>query len=283
MENLTPQEIQRLKDKAKQLRLDILDMSNHCGLTHVGGEFSMMEVAVALYYRYMNFNPEKLDCPDRDRFVLSKGHCADLLYNILIDHGVYTREEVYAEYNQPNGRFAMHPDRSLCKGVDASTGALGNGLSMAVGMALCGRMDDKNYRVFCMLGDGEIQEGAVWEAAMAGGYYKLGNLIAIVDYNKLQGCGPVEEHMGLHPLPDKFRAFNWDVYELQDGNDMEEVCKLLESLPASDSQTPRKPICIISNTVKGKGVSFAENNWQFHCGNFKGDLLAAAIASVEAM
>ena len=166
----------------------------------MGGGFSMVEMAVALYYDFLNWSPEKVDDPDRDRFILSKGHCGHVLYNILVDKGLYTKEELWSEYNQVGGRFGMHPNFHYLKGIEASTGSLGHGLSPSVGYALSARMDKRDYWVVCMTGDGEMDEGSNWEALMTGAQYGLGNLVLIVDKNQFQIGGTTTEIKSLEPL-----------------------------------------------------------------------------------
>lgn len=247
---MSNEKIQSLKEKAVQIRKDMYVTTNKIGYSHLGGGNSMLDVAVALYYDYLNWDPENVDDPNRDRFILSKGHCAHVLYNILVDKGLYEKEDLWNGYNTIGGKFGMHPNMHYIKGIEASTGSLGHGLSIALGMAYAGRVDKKDYRVICMTGDGEMDEGSIWEAIMAAAHHQLGNLVMIIDYNKHSVMGPVSEVMNLEPLADKLVAFNWDVLEM-DGHDMEDVYKTLHSLPPVDAQTPSKPIAIISHTVKG--------------------------------
>jgi transketolase len=242
--------IQELKEKAVQIRKDMYVTTNKIGYSHLGGGNSMMDVAVALYYDFMNWSPKMINDPDRDRFILSKGHCGHVLYNIMVDKGLHTKEELWNGYNQINGLFGMHPNFHYVKGIEASTGSLGHGLSIAFGMAIAGRVDKKNYRVICMVGDGELDEGSNWEAIMSAAHFSLGNLLLIVDYNKCSGSGSIKDVMNLEPLADKFRAFNWNVQEM-DGQDMEDIYNTLHALPSADSQTPVKPTVIISHTTKG--------------------------------
>lgn len=244
------EKVKALKEKAVQIRKDMYTTAYKIGYAHLGGGNSMLDVAVALYYDFMNWSPEQIHDPDRDRFILSKGHCGHVLYNILVDKGLYTHEDLWNGYNKIDGRFGMHPNMHYIDGIEASTGSLGHGLSIAFGMAVAGRVDKRNYRVICMTGDGEMDEGSVWEAIMAAAHYQLGNLVLIIDYNKCSCMGPVKDVMNLEPLADKLRAFNWDVLEM-DGHDMEDIVRTLHALPPSDSQTPKKPIAIISHTIKG--------------------------------
>jgi len=243
--------VKKLEEKVVQLRKDMYVTTNKIGYSHLGGGNSMLDMTVALYYDFLNWSPEMIDDPDRDRFVLSKGHCGHVLYNILVDKGVYTKEQLWTGYNQVNSIFGMHPNFHYVRGIEASTGSLGHGLPLAFGMAISARADKKDHWVVCMTGDGELDEGSNWEAIMSAAHFQLGNLILIVDYNKCSGVGPVKDVMNLDPLADKFKAFNWDVLEC-DGHNMEDILNTLHSLPEADSQTRRKPIAIISHTIKGK-------------------------------
>lgn len=274
--------VQRLTDKATKIRKDLVVYCNKVGFSHMGGPLSMCDVAVALYYQYMRFDPKNYKAPDRDRFILSKGHCACLLYNIFTDMGLFTKEQLYGEYNRPDGRFGQHPNRMYLPMFEASTGSLGHGLSLAFGYALGGRSEKADYRVFCVVGDGELDEGSNWEAIMAAANYKLGNLTLIVDRNRIMGCRPTEDTIALEPLGDKLKAFNWDVVSI-DGNDMAQVAQAFASLPERNSTAPRKPIAIIANTVKGKGVSFMENDPGWHLGGLDDAKMQEALDSIDAI
>ena len=250
-------DIERLKAleaKTEQIRKDICVTTNHIGYSHMGGGMSMAEMIVALYYDFLNWSPEKISDPDRDRFVLSKGHCVHVLYNIFVDKGMYTKEDLWSEYNQIGGRFGMHANHHYVPGLEASTGSLGHGLSLAVGMALAARLNKNDHWVICMTGDGEMDEGSNWEALMSASHYGLGNFICMVDKNKFQIGGSTNAVMSLEPLDEKLRAFGFDVIEIADANDMEQVLEALDSLPKPDSQTRKKPIAIICNTLKGIGM-----------------------------
>jgi len=281
MANIDKKLIEWLEAKALQIRKDICITTSKIGYSHIGGGLSMTDMVVALYYHFLNFDPKNPKDPDRDRFVLSKGHCAHVLYNVFVDLGMYKKEDLYNEYNKIGGRFGMHPNRLYVNGIEASTGSLGHGASIAVGMALAARIDKKNHRIICMTGDGELDAGTNWEAFMCAGHYQLGNLIHIVDHNHLQINGTTDEIMTLEPLDDKFRAFGWDVITI-DGNNMEEVVQTFSAMPKADSQIKRKPLCIIANTIKSKGISFAENNPDWHIGIMSGDILDGALQSIEA-
>jgi transketolase len=272
--------VARLEDKAYKIRKDLLNFVYNIGMGHLGGELSIVDFSVALYYKYMNFDPKNPDWPDRDRLILSKGHCGETLYTIFSDLGMYEMDYMIKHFESlDTAVFGQHPNRKYVKGIEASTGSLGHGLSLSVGLALGARMQKANWRTICIVGDGEIQEGSNWEAIMSAAQFKLGNLICIVDKNRMQMSGTTAETMNIDPLDDKFRAFNWDVMEMQ-GNDMEDIVRTFEQLPAP-SLEPRNPLCIIAHTTKGCGVDFMENTWKWHGGGIAKPQLDEALASVE--
>ena len=248
------QTVAQLEDKCVDIRSNLLNFIHRIGMGHLGGELSIVEMAVALYYKYLNFDVLNPKQEGRDRFILSKGHCGHVLYNIFVDKGLYTKEELWSEYNQVGGRFGMHPNFHYLKGIEASTGSLGHGLSLSVGYALSARMDKRDYWVVCMTGDGEMDEGSNWEALMTGAQYGLGNLVLIVDKNQFQIGGTTTEIKSLEPLDKRLESFGWDVINIENGNDMAQVLAALDKLPKPDSQTRRRPIAIISNTLKGIGM-----------------------------
>ena len=270
--NVSTERVKELRRKANQIRRDICVTTSKIGYSHLGGGMSMTDLVTALYYDFLNFDPKNPRDPDRDRFVLSKGHCAHVLYNIFVDKGMYTKEELWNEYNQIGGRFGMHPNYLYIPGIDASTGSLGQGMALAIGMALAGRLDKKNYRVVCLTGDGELQEGSNWEAFMCAGHYGLGNLVTIVDKNRVQAVGWTKDIMDIDPLDAKLQAFGWETITI-DGHDMKQILETLHSLPASDSQTRRKPIAIIANTNKGETLPGLENTTDCHLRPMPDDLL----------
>lgn len=243
---------------AAKARLLGLDMVYRAQSGHLGGSFSSVDILTVLYFRVLRINPEEPENPDRDRFILSKGHCTPALYPILALRGYFPEEELKL-FRSIDGDMSGHAEMHHIKGVDMSTGSLGQGFSVAVGMALAGKMDDKSYRVYVLLGDGEIEEGQVWEAAMAAAKYRLDNLCAIVDVNGLQIDGRTADVMPSDPLNEKFSAFGWNVVQT-DGHDFEQ---LERSFDAAREQTGR-PTVILAETVKGKGVSFMENNPAWH-------------------
>ena len=271
---LTPTEIATLKEKAAQLRCDMVDVTVWSGGAHIGGSLSMTDVLTALYYHYLRVKPDEPDWPDRDRFVLSKGHGGVGLAALLADKG-YFDKELLKEFNHFKSPFGMHLDGNKVSGVDASTGSLGHGLAMAVGMALGARFQKQTWRTYCLLGDGECNEGSVWEAAMAAHHFKLDTLTAFVDRNRMMIDGLTEDIMSLEPLADKWRAFGWDVREI-DGHDYAEIGEAIEAAQA----TTGLPSVIICRTVKGKGVDFMEDQVKWHYGSVDSELAAQAKASI---
>lgn len=261
---------------AWRLRRHTLEMTSRAGSSHVGTNFSMAELLAVLYSGALRVDPARPDHPDRDRFILSKGHGAAALYAVLAEAGFFPMAWLDTFY--ANGsKLAGHITHRGVPGVELSTGSLGHGLSVATGMALAGKRDGRPYRVVCLLSDGECDEGSNWEPALFAPQHGLDNLVVIVDYNKIQSMGTVEEVMDLEPFADKWRAFRWHTVEV-DGHDVEAVWEALAAVPA----TPGRPTCVIAHTVKGKGVSFMEETllWHYRCP--KGDELEAALAELEA-
>lgn len=259
-----------LTQKALEVRRGICRMVNRAQQGHIGGALSETDYLVALYYHILRVDPSRPDWPQRDRFVLSKGHCVEPLYYILADKGFFPREELL-NFSLPGSPLIGHTNREV-PGIEMNTGALGHGLSGACGMALAGQKDHADWRVFCLLGDGELAEGSVWEAAMFAGHYQLDNLYVAVDRNRLQISGPTEDIMRLEPLADRFAAFGFEVSQC-DGNDMDAVISSLEA----SFQRKGKPHVLILNTLKGKGVSFMEGQTSWHHGRITPDELAEAL------
>lgn len=258
MTAIAEETIASLAQHANNMRQEIVKMVAAANSGHPGGSLSAADILAVLYFHEMNVGADKVNDPDRDRFVLSKGHASPVLYAALAEKGYLPKEEL-ATFRKINSRLQGHPSKKMLPGVEQSTGSLGQGLSAANGMALAGRLDKRDYRVYTLLGDGEIQEGMVWEAAMAAGHYKLDNLVAILDYNHLQIDGNVEDIMNVGPIADKFRAFNWHVIEI-DGHNLEEIIAAFEEAKAVKGQ----PTFIVAHTVKGKGVSYMENACGWH-------------------
>ena len=240
-------------------RLLGLDMVYHCASGHLGGSFSAMDILTVLYFDVMRVDPKDPKDPDRDRFVLSKGHCTPALYPILAQRGYFPEEELKM-CRSVEGHMSGHAEMHHVKGVDMSTGSLGQGISAAVGMAVAAKHWGDTYRTYALLGDGESEEGQVWEAAMFAGNQQLDNLCVIVDHNGLQIDGSVEEVNDPMPLADKFRAFKFHVVELADGNDFDQIRAAFAEARATKGQ----PTAIIAETMKGKGVSFMENQVGWH-------------------
>ncbi|OPZ73166.1 MAG: Transketolase 1 [Firmicutes bacterium ADurb.Bin456] len=250
--------IKELENKARVLRRHIIQMISRAGSGHPGGSLSAADIIAALYFHELRLDPAWPEWPDRDRFVLSKGHAAPVLYAALAERGFFPVEEL-KELRRLGSRLQGHPDMSKVPGVEMSTGSLGQGLSAANGMALAARLDGRGYRVYVLLGDGEIQEGQVWEAAMAAAHYKLDNVTAFLDHNGYQIDGPVREIMSPEPVADKWRAFGWHVIEI-DGHRMDQILGALTEARA----TRGCPTMIVAETVKGRGVSFMEGQVDWH-------------------
>ncbi|SKA93640.1 transketolase [Caloramator quimbayensis] len=246
-------EIKQLELKSKHVRRLIIDEIGKLGVGHIGGCLSPVEALVVLYYKVMNIDPKNPDMEGRDRFVLSKGHAGPALYAVLADKG-YFDISMLDTLNRPETNLPSHCDMLKTRGIDMTTGSLGQGISCAVGMAKASKILKDNAYIYCMIGDGESQEGQVWEAAMAAAHFKLDNLIAFTDYNKLQIDGTVDEVMSLLNVEEKWKAFGWNVYSV-DGHDINEIYNAL----LKSKETKGKPSMIILNTIKGKGVSFIEN------------------------
>lgn len=244
--------------RAAEVRLEIVKAMGPGRFHHFGGSLSATDVLVALYYHTMRYRPGEPDWPERDRLVLSKGHAVPALYVCLAMCGFFPRSEL-GTLKTFGSNLQGHPDMRKTCGLEANTGSLGMGLSVANGMALAGRATSRDYRVYAVLGDGECQEGQVWEAAMTAGHYRLDTLTAIVDRNELQAMGRTEERMSVEPLAEKWRAFGWETFEI-DGHEMREVCEALDAA----GEVKGKPAAIIAHTVKGKGVAFMEGKPGFH-------------------
>ncbi len=251
--------IQQLQNTCVDLKKNIITMIYKAQSGHPGGSLSVAEFVTACYFREMNIDPENPKWPDRDRFVLSKGHVCPAQYAALAMKGFFPME-VLDTLRKERSILQGHPDSKKCPGIDISTGSLGQGLACAVGMALAAKMNGKSYRVFSALGDGECDEGEIWEACHTANKYKLDNLVAFVDYNNLQLDGTCDEIMPLGDLAAKFRTFGFDVYEI-DGNDMQQMVAALDLALAVKNG---KPKCILGHTVKGKGVSYMENQCSWH-------------------
>lgn len=259
--------------KAQELRRSVVEMVYRGQTGHIGGDLSECDLLTVLYYHVMHLDAQHPDDPDRDRFVLSKGHCVETYYAILADKGFIAKDELKT-FSMYKSRLIGHPNREI-PGIEANTGALGHGLSIASGMALAGKRQNKSYNVYCLMGDGELAEGSIWEAAMFAANYKLDNLYAVIDRNHLQISGPTEEVMKLEPLKAKWISFGFEVVCI-DGNNMNEILNAFDYL----SGLSGKPKLILADTVKGKGVSFMENNAKWHHGSLTDKQYKMAMAEL---
>ncbi|MEK4906060.1 transketolase [Niallia sp. FSL M8-0099] len=252
-------DIKKLERKAAEIRMTVIDMVYEAGTGHTGSSLSNTDILTVLFYEVMKNDPVNPNWEERDRYIQSKGHAVESYWAVLADKGYFPKEELKT-FSKFNTRLIGHPNNKV-PGVEMNTGALGHGLSISVGMALAAKMDYKDYRVFTLMGDGELAEGSVWEAAMAASQYKLDNLVGIVDRNRLQITGSTDDVMSNEPLDKKWESFGWDVIEV-DGNDIAELVQVFHSIP----KTEGKPTIILANTIKGKGISFAENEagWHHH-------------------
>jgi len=280
--NATPE---FLADRARFVRLETVRLTRIAGAGHYSSTFSAAELFAALYYAHMRIDPARPNWPDRDRFILSKGHAAIGLYPVLADLGFFD-PALLDDYTRLGSPFGDHPDMKKIKGVDFSSGSLGHGLSIGVGMALAGRVQQRDYRVYCMLGDGELHEGQVWEAAMAASHFQLQGLVGIVDRNGLCIDGHTEEIMGIEPIDERFRSFGWQVRRI-DGHDFDAILATLGGLEPAGIGAPQM---IIADTIKGRGVRMMEGNLNWHVGNLVGrdydavvDELQRGLAPVAAL
>ncbi len=251
-------DIEELKKKANDIRIGIIEGVYGAKSGHPGGSLSCADILAVLYFNQMNIDPAKSKDESRDRFVLSKGHAAPALYSALANRGYFDANEL-SKLRHIDSNLSGHPDMNKVPGVDASTGSLGQGLSIANGMALSSKLNSKGIRVYCLLGDGEIQEGQIWEAAMTASHYKLDNLCVIVDNNNLQIDGTIEDIMSPYPIDEKFKSFGFNVINI-DGHDIVQIVKAFDTAKTVKG----KPTVIIAKTVKGKGVSFMENKVGWH-------------------
>jgi transketolase len=271
---LSEQHVHRLERIARRIRCHVVRTISEASAGHPGGSLSEADILTALYFHVMQIDPQRPDWENRDRFVLSKGHGAAGLYAALTERG-YFSPGLLKTFGRINSSLQVHPDMHMIPGIEISTGALGQGLSAALGIALAARLDRKTFHVYCLIGDGESQEGQVWEAAEAAAHYRVDNLTVILDYNGVQLMGPVSEIMEVAPLADKWRSFNWAVTEI-DGHDMKEIITALES--ARESQG--KPCIVIAHTIKGKGVSYMEGQSAWHGKPPNEEQLARALADL---
>lgn len=274
MRAIQEEAIKLVETRALEMRRDIVKMLAKAGSGHTGGSLSAADIVASLYFWEMQVDPARPDWEDRDRFVLSKGHAAPVLYAALARRGFFPHE-LLSTLRKLGSPLQGHPDRKKLPGVEASTGSLGQGISWAVGMALAAKMDQKDYRVYALLGDGELEEGLVWEAAMAAAHYKLDNLLVFVDNNGLQIDGRIVDVLSPEPIPDKFRAFGWEILYIN-GHSCQEIMQALEYGRSIEG----RPVAIIARTLKGKGCSFMEDRAEWHGVAPKEDELQRALAEL---
>lgn len=273
------QQIARLKELAYEMRKKLLQFcGSYEGTVHIGGDLSATDMLIALYHYGMNIDPNDICMPERDRFIMSKGHGAFAMYLAMALRGFFNYDEIVCTYGKCGSAYGMHPCKVQLPGVECSSGSLGQGLAMAVGLALSAKHKKMNSRVFCMMGDGETCEGEVWESALCASSYKLGNLVGIVDRNRLFMTSATEDFITMEPYADKWRAFGWNVVEI-DGHDMKAITNAFDGLPGASTDVPTM---FVSNTIKGKGVSFMENAVGWHAGCLGHDDMVRALADLEA-
>lgn len=272
---VTKEEVKVLKEKANLMRLDIVEMIGHGKVGHLGGSCSSADVVAALYFYKMKLDAKNPKFPGRDRFLLSKGHAALVQYAALAEAGFFQKEELY-KVKELGAMLQGHPDMTKTPGIEANTGSLGQGLSIACGIALGLRLDESTNKVYVIIGDGELAEGQIWEAAMAASYYEMDNLVAILDRNRLQATGAIVDRFNTNPINSKWEAFGWHIIEI-DGHDMEQICNALDKA----DEIKGKPVIIIANTVKGKCISFAENNAAFHNGSMTSEQYCQAVKDLS--
>ncbi len=264
-------QIQALQEHSKAIRREIVQMASRVKSAHIGGNFSVTDLLVGLYFSFLNIDPQNSQSVDRDRLVFSKGHCAASLYATLAERG-FAPKMVLADYFADGKLLTGHPTKGCLPGVETSTGSLGHGLPVGAGLAYAAKKDGRSYRSVVVMSDGECDEGSVWEAALFAHQNKLNNLVAVVDYNKLQGFGRTEEVASLEPFADKWKSFGWGVIEIN-GHDFCEILHALSSLPLEKD----KPSVIIAHTIKGKGVSFMENTLDWHYKYPQGEEITKAL------
>jgi len=275
LSRLNEDEIKKLQDIAREIRCSVLTMVKEAKVGHIGGSLSITDILVALYFKVLKIKPDQPEWPDRDRLVLSKGHGATAMYSTLAERGFFPKEELKT-FGLINSNLQVHPDRNKVPGIEASTGALGQGLSIGLGMALAAKLNKKDYYTFVILGDGETQEGQIWEAAMFASHYRVDNLTAILDYNNIQLMGSVSEIIEIAPVAEKWLSFGWEVLEIN-GHDFNQI---IESLYKA-KEIKGKPTIIVANTTKGKGVSFMQNTCKWHGGVPSDEEYVKAMAEVK--
>ncbi len=271
-------EVRRLEDLACDMRKKLLYLcGTYEGVVHIGGDLSMTDILIGLFHHGMNVDPNDIQSPTRDRFLLSKGHGAVCMYIAMCLRGFFDYDEILQTYGKLDSKYGMHVCKVYLPGAECSTGSLGHGLAVAVGMAFSARQKKQTHRVFCMMGDGETCEGSVWEAANTAASYKLGNLISVIDKNNQLMSSFANDPMSFENYADRWRAFGWDAVEI-DGHDMNQIVDALDDLPRITSE---KPTVLICETIKGKGVSFMEKELGWHAGRLSEEDMEKAIAEIE--
>ncbi|KHK90340.1 transketolase [Novosphingobium malaysiense] len=273
------EQVRHLEGMAVEMRRNLLRLAlSFDGPVHLGGDMSMTELLIALYHYGMNVDPADIRAAERDRFILSKGHGAVGMYIAMALRGFYEFDDILATYGQFGSAYGMHPCRTQLPALESSTGSLGHGLPIAVGLAFAARQRKQTHRVFTLIGDGESCEGSIWEAANTAGSYGLGNLVGVVDFNKQLMTNLNGNTMNLEPFADKWRAFRWNTIEV-DGHDMAAICDVLDNLPPADGN---RPTMIVAHTIKGKGVSFMERSIAWHANNLNQEFFDIAMAEIDA-
>jgi len=271
--------VAQLEDLAYELRKKLLTMCGaYSGIVHIGGDLSVADILTVLFQYGLNIDPKDISMPTRDRFILSKGHAAVCMYIAMSIRGFFDYDEIVSTYGQLDSAYGMHPCKVQLPGVECSSGSLGHGLAMAVGLAMSAKQHKQAHRVFCLMGDGETCEGSVWEAALAASSYKLGNLVGVIDRNCQLMSSFSEDLIALEPYADKWRSFGWNVIECN-GHDMAALVSAIDSLPAIGSD---KPTAIVCRTTKGKGVSFMERNLGWHAGSLSEEDMHRALDDISA-
>lgn len=265
-----------LTKKANIIRRDMIEMIHNSKAGHIGGDLSVADILVTLYFDIMNVSPKQIKDTERDRFILSKGHCVDALYCVLGEKGYFDKKEAIRTFSQYNSRYIGHPNKEV-PGIEINSGSLGHGISIAAGMALAAKMNKQSYRTYVVVGDGEMAEGSNYEGMMAAGHYKLDNLCVTVDFNSLQISGPTERVMNSNSLVEKFCSFGFHVIEVSDGNN----CLKLSNAYREAEKCKGKPSVVIAHTVKGKGVSFMENQASWHHGVMSEEQYQQAVKELE--
>jgi transketolase len=268
-----------LEKKSYELRSLCLQTTSDAGSGHIGGGMSVMDIMTVLYHKFMKIDPKNPQWEDRDRMIMSKGHAGIALAGVLADLGYVDKKDLKT-FNLTGSKMGIHLDSMKVPGVDASTGSLGHGQPMALGISLAGRINKKDYMTYCVLGDGECDEGSVWEAAMATSHFKVTNMVTIVDRNKCMIDGPTEDVMTLEPFVDKWKAFGFEVYEIN-GHDFRELVDAIDKAIANYKNGGTKPVCIVANTVKGEGIDYMAGDYKWHYGAIDDSKLATAKESLE--